>query len=52
MTGILLLEPEGEGTRYVAIVRHASREAAERHESMGFFEGWGSALDQLVALMT
>ena len=33
--------------------RHARRPAtaAERHGEMGFHEGWGAALDQLVALM-
>lgn len=50
MTGMLLLEPEGSGTRYTAIALHASPEVRTRHEEMGFHEGWGKALDQLVAL--
>ena len=48
MVGILLLEPVDGGTRYTAIARHASAEVRARHEAMGFTEGWGAALDQLV----
>jgi uncharacterized protein YndB with AHSA1/START domain len=48
-TAIITLEPEGEGTRYTATVVHRDREACERHEEMGFHQGWGAALDQLVA---
>jgi uncharacterized protein YndB with AHSA1/START domain len=43
--------PDG-GTHYRAIVMHADREGCRRHDEMGFHEGWGSALDQLVALMS
>jgi uncharacterized protein YndB with AHSA1/START domain len=50
MTGILTLSDVGQGTRYVATVRHNSAADRKRHEEMGFFEGWGKALDQLVAL--
>lgn len=51
MTVILSLTPEGEGTRYRATALHHSLEARSRHESMGFHDGWGTALDQLVAHM-
>jgi len=44
------LEAVGTRTRYTAIARHATSEARKRHEEMGFHEGWGRALDQLVAL--
>lgn len=50
MTATILLEPEGEGTRYVALVKHADPAAKAKHEEMGFFHGWGAALDQLVEL--
>ncbi len=40
------------GTHYRAIVMHADEDAARRHEEMGFNDGWGAALDQLVALMS
>lgn len=49
MTAILLLEDAGEGkTRYIAIARHPTAEIREQHEQMGFHEGWGIVLDQLV----
>jgi hypothetical protein len=31
---------------------HADEDGYQRHADMGFAEGWGAALDQLVALMT
>jgi uncharacterized protein YndB with AHSA1/START domain len=49
MTAIVTMEPEGAGTRYVARAIHGSAETRKKHEEMGFHEGWGSALDQLVA---
>jgi len=48
MTGCLLLSPMGAGTRYRAVVLHKSEADRERHEAMGFHQGWGTALDQLV----
>lgn len=51
-TAIVEIEPEGTGTRYRATVVHADAAGAARHREMGFHEGWGTALDQLVALMT
>jgi uncharacterized protein YndB with AHSA1/START domain len=50
-TGILTFEPEGKGTRYHVVARHLDEEGRKKHEAMGFQEGWGKALDQLVALM-
>jgi uncharacterized protein YndB with AHSA1/START domain len=50
LVAIITLEPHPEGCRYVAMARHASREACVQHEEMGFHHGWGAALDQLVAL--
>ena len=48
-TGIITFEtlPNG-GTRYTARGRHWSKEACEKHATMGFIEGWGKAFDQLV----
>ncbi len=50
MTAFILLEPEGTGTRYIAIAKHADPESRRKHEEMGFHKGWGTALDQLVDL--
>lgn len=51
MTAVILLEPEGTGTRYTAIAMHADPEGKTKHEEMGFHNGWSTALDQLVAYM-
>ncbi|MET3119473.1 uncharacterized protein YndB with AHSA1/START domain [Undibacterium sp. GrIS 1.8] len=51
MTAIILLEPLGTGTKYTAIALHKDEQDRKEHEAMGFHEGWGKALDQLVAAM-
>jgi uncharacterized protein YndB with AHSA1/START domain len=48
-TAIIAIEPHGKGTRYVATAIHRDEAGRKQHEEMGFFEGWGTALDQLVA---
>lgn len=50
-TAIVLMEPQGKGTRYRAIVMHSDEEGRKKHDAMGFDTGWGKALDQLVAHM-
>ncbi|MCB8819388.1 SRPBCC family protein [Microvirga rosea] len=50
MVAIVTFDPEGDGTRYTARVRHWSEEALKRHESMGFHEGWGIVAGQLAEL--
>lgn len=50
-TGMILLEPTAGGTKYTAIAMHKDAETARKHAEMGFHEGWGIALDQLVAHM-
>jgi uncharacterized protein YndB with AHSA1/START domain len=53
MTGIITFEDLGTGrTRYTARVVHWTAADREKHEAMGFHEGWGQALDQLVELMS
>jgi len=49
-TAVILLEPRGAGTKYTALVIHGNEDAAKKHAVMGFHDGWGKALDQLVAL--
>ncbi len=48
-TGVITLETVGAGTRYVARAIHRDPDTRERHAQMGFSDGWGIALDQLVA---
>jgi hypothetical protein len=50
MTAIITLEDLEPGvTRYRAVVRHRSKEAAEQHRTMGFHDGWGTVATQLEA---
>jgi uncharacterized protein YndB with AHSA1/START domain len=48
-TAVISLAAQGRGTKYTALVMHADPAARERHAKMGFHEGWGKALEQLVA---
>lgn len=51
MVATVTFEDLGNGkTRYVATARHWTAEACKSHEEMGFLEGWGVCLDQLVEL--
>lgn len=50
MTAIVTFEDVGGKTQYTAIARHWTVEDREAHEKMGFHEGWGKCLDQLVEL--
>ena len=51
-TAIIELEATADGgCRYRAIAMHQDPEGKTSHEEMGFAEGWGAALDQLVELM-
>jgi uncharacterized protein YndB with AHSA1/START domain len=47
-TAVISIEPDGTGTKYTATAIHADASAKKSHEDMGFIEGWGMALDQLV----
>lgn len=50
-TAVISLEPSGKGTKYTAMAIHGDEETARKHEKMGFHDGWGKALDQLVELL-
>ncbi|MFG2102713.1 SRPBCC family protein [Micromonospora echinaurantiaca] len=47
-TAVVHIEPAGTGTKYTATAIHADASAKKAHAEMGFIEGWGAALDQLV----
>ncbi len=49
-TAVISLAPHERGTKYTALVIHGEQEARKKHEDMGFHEGWGKALGQLVTL--
>jgi uncharacterized protein YndB with AHSA1/START domain len=48
-TAIVTIEPHGSnGTRYIARAIHGNPETKKKHEEMGFHEGWGTVLNQMV----
>lgn len=51
LTAIMTFTPEAGGTRYTADVLHRNEAESAKHEEMGFYEGWGSAIGQLAALL-
>lgn len=51
LTAVISLEPHEHGTKYTAIAIHKDREGRNKHEEMGFYHGWATALDQLVAMI-
>jgi uncharacterized protein YndB with AHSA1/START domain len=48
-TAIITMADEGGGTRYVATVMHSDQATRDKHEQMGFHEGWGTCIEQLDA---
>lgn len=49
-TAIVELADAGNGkTKYTARGRHWSVENCKKHAEMGFYDGWGKALEQMVA---
>lgn len=47
-TATIELTAQGSGTKYAATVIHADEEGCKKHADIGFHEGWGKALEQLV----
>lgn len=48
MTAIVTFADAGEGkTRYTAVARHRTPDAARTHAEMGFHDGWGTVAGQL-----
>lgn len=47
-TAVLELTPTDDGCRYRAIAIHEDPEGRKQHEEMGFHEGWGTVVDQMV----
>ena len=50
-TAFVSMEPAGSGTKYTARAVHKDTGGRQKHADMGFHDGWGKALDQLVALV-
>ena len=51
-TAIVTLEDLAGKTRYSGIVLHKDEAGRKLHEQMGFHEGWNTALDQLVKVVS
>ena len=51
MTAIMTFERQGNATRYTAMAVHRDQATRDRHEEMGFYDGWGTVTDQLAALV-
>lgn len=49
-TAIITMEDAAGGTRYTAVAKHKDAEDRQKHADMGFQDGWGVCLDQLVAV--
>ncbi len=49
-TAVISLKSLGKKTKYSAHVMHADEEGWKKHDAMGFHDGWGKALEQLVAV--
>ena len=50
-TAVITMEASGAGTLYRAVAVHGSPDTMAQHEKMGFYEGWGLCLDQMVELV-
>lgn len=47
-SAVIEMEPKGTGTRYRAIAIHGNADTRKKHEEMGFHDGWGTVLTQMV----
>jgi uncharacterized protein YndB with AHSA1/START domain len=50
-TAVLTFEEIEGGTRYIARALHCNDADRQKHAEMGFEQGWGKALDQLIEYM-
>ncbi|MCU1459510.1 MAG: polyketide cyclase [Actinomycetia bacterium] len=48
-TALMTLEPRGDLTLCTTVAMHGSEGNRDLHDAMGFHDGWGTVLDQLVA---
>ena len=48
---LTVLRDHPDGTNYRVVVRHPDAAARDRHEELGFFDGWGMVTGQLAQLV-
>ena len=46
-SAVITMAEEAEGTRYVATVMHPDKATRDRHDQMGFYDGWNTCITQL-----
>lgn len=51
ITAIITLRDHPAGTDYAAHAMHNNNAAMGRHEELGFYDGWGTVIEQLAALV-
>lgn len=51
ITAIITFKDQPEGTEYAAYVMHKNRADRDKHEELGFYDGWGTVIAQLAALV-
>src|SRR3546814_7255560 len=51
MTAIITLKEHPTGTDYAAHVMHKNNADRNMHEELGFYDGWGTVIDQLAGLV-
>lgn len=51
MTAVIELKRHPQGTDYTAHVMHKDGEKRDRHEQLGFDDGWGTVIAQLARLV-
>ena len=51
MSAVITLKDHPMGTDYVAHVMHKNNADRNMHEEMGFYDGWGTVIGQLAALV-
>jgi uncharacterized protein YndB with AHSA1/START domain len=50
-TAIVLMESQGRKTKYTALAIHGGEASRKTHDEMGFRDGWGKALDQMIDMI-
>jgi uncharacterized protein YndB with AHSA1/START domain len=50
MTAVITLQDHPLGTAYAAHVMHRNNADRNMHEEMGFYDGWGTVIEQLARL--
>ena len=48
-TAVMTLEPQGESTLCTTVALHRNEADRNSHAELGFYDGWGTVLDQLGA---